>query len=545
MSGLIVAQTNAPGTTSDPSNVADELKQLREQMAQQQKQLTDQQKELEKLRKQVGSDAQTASAANSDSASGDSRNAHLVNTGLTAPASANGAVAKTVSTGNLQETERKESPLSFRIGGAEFTPGGFLQFTSIFRTTNTGNPGGTNFFAIPFNNLVAGHLTENRFTAANSRIILKVTEKFGKNDVAGYVEADFLGNDAANVEVTSNPHTFRQRLYFVDVKRDKFEVQAGQMWGWLTPTRVGLSPYPSDIFNTLDVDYNYQVGLPWTRQPGVRFIYHPNDHWAMGLGLENPEQFGGQGEITFPATFNQALGVQIDSANSAGTPNVHPDILPKIAYDTDRNGKHFHAEVTGLVSGFKVTNTPVGQTGFATHNKEGFGGEAAINYEAVKNFHIVANAFWSAGGGRYLFGAGPDLVVLPTPAGNDVFISPVHASSGIFGFEYQATPKTMLYSYYGGEYFGRNFARDTTPAAKPNTFVGFGGPGSANSNNRSIQEATVGFIQTFWKSPQHGALLFSTQVSYLTRSPWALANSLQPKNAHLVEVLPDLRFILP
>ena len=73
MSGLIVAQTNAPGTTSDPSNVADELKQLREQMAQQQKQLADQQKELDKLRKQVGSDAQTASAAKSDSSSGDSR----------------------------------------------------------------------------------------------------------------------------------------------------------------------------------------------------------------------------------------------------------------------------------------------------------------------------------------------------------------------------------------------------------------------------------------------------------------------------------------
>jgi len=545
MSGLIVAQTNAPGTTSDPSNVADELKQLREQMAQQQKQLADQQKELDKLRKQVGSDAQTASAAKSDSSSGDSRDGRFVNASLTAPASANGAAAKTVSTGNLQETERKESPLSFRIGGAEFTPGGFLEFTEIFRTTNTGSPSGTNFFSIPFSNGPTGHLTDNHFSAANSRISLKANEKFGKLDVTGYVEADFLGNDAANANVTSNSHTFRERLYFVDVKRDKFEFLAGQMWGWLTPNRVGLSPYPSDVFNSLDVDYNYQVGLPWTRQTGVRFIYHPNDHWALGFGLENPDQFGGQGSTTFPTAFGPVLGPQIDSANGTGIPNLHPDILPKIAYDTDMNGKHFHAEVTGLVSGFKVTNQLTGQTAFTTHTKEGFGGAAAINYEAFKNFHVVANAFWSDGGGRYLFGAGPDLVVLPTAAGNDVFISPVHASSGIFGFEYQMTPKSMLYSYYGGDYFGRNFALDTSAGAKPKTFVGYGGPGSANSNNRSIQEPTLGWIQTFWKSPQHGALVFAIQGSYLTRSPWALANALQPKNAHLVEILPDLRFYLP
>jgi hypothetical protein len=39
-----------------------------------------------------------------------------------------------------QETERKESPLSFRIGGTDFTPGGFLDFESIFRTTRPIQP---------------------------------------------------------------------------------------------------------------------------------------------------------------------------------------------------------------------------------------------------------------------------------------------------------------------------------------------------------------------------------------------------------------------
>ncbi len=67
----------------------------------------------------------------------------------------------------VQETEKpKESPLSFRIGGTDFTPGGFVDFTNIFRTTNTGSAVSTDFNAIPFSNSAAGHLTEFRSSGA-------------------------------------------------------------------------------------------------------------------------------------------------------------------------------------------------------------------------------------------------------------------------------------------------------------------------------------------------------------------------------------------
>ena len=545
MSGLAIAQTNVPNTSSDPSNLADQVKQLRQMMAEQQKamaeqqkQLADQQSELERLRQQVNPQPQTASATGTESPSSSAR---VVNASFSAPTSAS-VSTQPVSAQPVQETERKESPLSFRIGGAEFTPGGFLDFTSIFRSTNTGNPGGTNFFAIPFSNTIAGHLTENRFTAQNSRLSLKATERFGKNDVTGYVEMDFLGNDAANVEVTSNSHTLRQRLYFVDLKRDKFELIAGQMWGFLTPNRNGLSPYTSDVFYSLNEDFNYQVGLTWTRQPGVRFIYHPNENWAMGVSLENPEQFGGQGEVTFPTAFNAQLAGQIDQANISSTPNLHPDIIPKIAYDTTMGGKHFHVEGAGLLSGIKITDLSGGT--FVKHTKEGAGVEAAVNLEVVKNLHLVANGFYSDGGGRYIFGMGPDTVVLPNAAGTDVALSLVHSGSGIVGFEAQVTPKTLLYGYYGGAYFQRNFTLDTSAGARVGSFVGFGAPNSANNNNRAIQEPTLGWIQTFWKSPQYGALQLITQASYLTRAPWFVAAG-APKNAHLAMGWVDLRYVLP
>jgi hypothetical protein len=535
ISSLLAAQSSQPSETdsSKIQKLLDAMAAQQKAIADQQQQISQQQQEIEKLKQQLNTQPQAASTDN------DPQLAHTVNASLTI---ANPKpVARPISD-VAQEDKAKESPLSFKIGGAEFTPGGFMDFTAIFRSENTGNPGGTNFFAIPFSNTIGGHLTETRFSAQNSRISLKAHEKFGENDVTGYYEIDFLGNDAANVFVTSNSHTMRQRLYFVDVKRHKWEILAGQSWSWLTPNRSGLSPYPSDVFYSQNMDFNYQVGLTWTRAPQVRFAYHPNDHWAMGIALENPEQFGGQGEVTFPAAFNAQLAGQIDQANISSTPNLHPDIIPKIAYDTDMGGKHFHVEAAGLLTGLKTTNLVAGT--FVKHSKEGAGLEGAVNLEVVKNFRLVANGFWSDGGGRYVFGMGPDLVALPNAAGTDVMLSLVHSYSGIFGFEAQVTPKTMFYGYYGGAYFQRNFALDTSAGAKPNTFVGFGGPNSANNNNRAIQEPTIGWIQTFWKNPQYGALQLITQASYLTRAPWFVPNG-APKNAHLGMGWVDLRYVLP
>ena len=560
VSGLMAAQS-APPAGSDSSTMENDVKKLLEAVAAQQKSLADQQKQISEQQQEIEHLKQQLSTQ-AVSANGDQQPARVVNATLTEAVSTNPNTRPASDTAQASET--KESPLSFRIGGAEFTPGGFMDFTAIFRSTNTGNPGGTNFFAIPFSNTVAGHLTETRFTASNSRVNLKATSKFGGNDVTGFFEMDFLGNDAANVFVTSNSHTMRLRHYWLDLKRGKWEFLGGQTWGWLTPNRVGLSPNSADVFYSQDMDFNYQVGLTWTRAPQFRLAYHPNPHWGMGVALENPEQFGGQGEVIFPNSFNAQVAGQIDQANISSTPNLHPDVIPKIAYDTDMSGKHFHAEVAGLLTTVKTTNLPtvLGAT-FNSHTKTGGGGAAAINLELLKGFRVLANGFYSDGGGRYIFGMGPNAVLFPVNAagqtctnvatvtssgttfsgvGCDVGISLVHSGSGIVGFEAQFTPKTMIYGYYGGAYFQRNFAPDTT--GKPGTFVGFGGPNSANNNNRSIQEPSIGWIQTFWRNPQYGALQLITQLGYVTRSPWFVAAG-APKNAHLTMGWVDLRYVLP
>ena len=591
ISSLLAAQSGPQGETDSSKMqklldaMAAQQKAIAEQqqqISQQQQAISQQQREIEKLKQQLNSQAQN------DSTSSDSQLGRAVNASLTVPNTP--PSARTVSD-MVQSDNVKESPLSVRIGGAEFTPGGFMDFTSIFRSTNTGNPGGTSFAAIPFSNTLTGHLTETRFTAQNSRISLKATDKFGANDVTGYVEMDFLGNDAGNVFVTSNSHTLRQRLYFVDVKRHKWEVLAGQAWSWLTPNRVGMSPMPADIFYSQDMDFNYQVGLTWTRAPQVRVAYHPNEKWVFGVAAENAQQYMGgfaAAGAGFPTNgFTAQLGGQFDANSAAGaggatgTPNVTPDIIPKVAYDTNIGGRHFHAEAAGLLSTVRISDLPnVANATFVKHTKTGGGAEAAVNLEVIKNFRIVANGFYNDGGGRYMFGMAPDAVVFPTNAagttctatlvgvppnqgvsvtGCDLSLSMVHSGSGIFGFEAQVNPKVMLYGYYGGAYIGRDFRPDLTVPANAAGFhpsIGYGwstvlGPGnvpefggSGNTNNRAIQEPTFGWIQTFWKNPQYGALQLITQGSYLTRAPWFVAAG-APKNAHLFMGWADLRYVLP
>jgi hypothetical protein len=77
-----------------------------------------------------------------------------------------------------------------------------------------------------------------------------------------------------------------------------------------------------------------------------------------------------------------------------------------------------------------------------------------VNLELIKNFRVILNTFYSDGGGRYIFGLGPDLAIHP-----DGTPSLIHADSGIIGAEWQAKPKTLLSAYYGGTYFQRNFEK--------------------------------------------------------------------------------------
>ena len=527
-SGLALGQATAPNSGSAGSgSVADELKALREAISEQQKQISQQQQQIQTLQQQLENKT--------------SGTPHVADAALhTAPAPAPVAV--------VQETEQpKASPLSFRIGGTEFTPGGFVDFENVFRTTNSGSNIATGFGAIPYSNTVQGHLTEFRTTGQYSRYNLKITGKYGANNVMGYIEGDFNGNDAANVFVTSNSHTNRLRVYWLDLKRGKWEFLAGSTWGLETPNRTGLSPVPSDLALTIGEDANVHVGIPYTRAGAFRTVYHFSDKFQWGVEVQNPEQFVGAGEVIFPFAFNAALGPQFDAANQTTTPNVFPDIVTKFAWDNDVSGKHYHFEAGGLMTSAKITNVPIGGTQFDHHSK--IGGEffGAFNFSLSKSFRVLANANWGAGNGRYSIGLGPQAVVFPIqtgPAAFNIDVSMVHSGGALFGAEAQAGKNSQFGFYYGGFYFQRNSFPDVTSPLVVKPTIGFGGINSPNSANRAIQEGTFDWTQTFWKNPQYGAVLLVTQTSYVTRAPWFVAAG-APKNAHLMMGFVSLRYVLP
>ena len=548
LSTLLVGQEAPPAVAAAPpaaaqSAVSDELQQMRQAIAEQQKQIQLQQQQINELRGQLMRAEVPESAKTADPKLVEA----TMHTAAPRPEAAQDYDKKA--------DDDSESPLHFRIGKMNFTPGGFLDFTTVVRRTDVGSGIATSFNSMPFNNTIQGNISEARMSAQNSRLSLKVEGVFGKNDVTGYVEADFLGNNAANSFVTSNSNTNRLRLYWVDLRRGKWEFLGGQSWSWLTPNRVGLSPDPDKVFYTLNMDPAYQVGLTWTRAAQFRVAYHPNEHWAMGVALENPQQYVGAGEVIYPFVYNAMLGPQFDAANNPGTPNLHPDIIPKVAYDNDfADGRHFHFEVGGLITTKKIVDIPFVAVPpscdcnlWSYHNATGGSIEFASNIDIVKKLKFIVSGFYGNGGGRYIYGLGPDAVVsvhnITLPTTFDASVDLVTAGSGIAGFEAPIFKNTTLAAYYGGAYFDRNTFLDISNPV-PNRWGGFGGPNSPNSANRALQEATFDWVQTLWSDHNYGKLEAITQFSYVTRSPWFVAAG-APKNAHLWMTYFDLRYILP
>jgi hypothetical protein len=467
------------------------------------------------------------------------------------------AVAATAPGAPAPETAQQppatpDSPLAVHVGSADFLIGGFMDMTSITRSTNTGNGIGTSFGTIPFSNAAAGNLSETKFSAQNSRISLQVTSKWGPASIKGYLETDFLGNAPNGLNVTSNSNTLRMRLYWVQFISGKFEFLAGQSWSMMVPGRDQISPMPGDLFYSQDVDTNYQMGLTWGRTPGFRFITHATDNITAGLGLENPEQYIGSA-VTLPSTFP---ATEVDAGSvTTNVPNPYPDIIGKVAFDFPSSGfvsppppgtpvvvnqsprpssnLHQHIEAAVLIRGFKTFN----QATDTSYSSTAIGGSVSAVLQPVKAVRVIATTFFSNGGGRYIANTNiPDFIVNP-----DASLNLVHSRSFIAGTEIQAAPKSLVYGYYSQAHADAQTTPDTTAKGQP--LIGFGVPGSAASNNK-ILEGTFGLTQTFFRDPKVGGIQLMFQYSYLKRTPFSVPAG-APTDAHLNMVYINVRYLLP
>jgi hypothetical protein len=254
---------------------------------------------------------------------------------------------------------------------------------------------------------------------------------------------------------------------------------------------------------------------------------------AAAVALENPEQYVGSA-VVLPNGF-PAFEVDTGSGSSAvgtssPTPNFYPDITGKIAFDPHTGKTHQHIEAAVMISGFKTYNPTIDES----FTKTGVSESVNAVLEATKNVRLIATNFLSHGGGRQIANTGtPDFIVNP-----DFSMTNVEAFAGIYGAEVTAR-KSLIYGYYSIDRIDQLTALD----ADGKTPIGYGVPGSQAANH-TIQEATVGLTQTFFRDPQIGGMQLMVQASYLKRRPFSVPVN-TPDSAHVNMLYVNVRYILP
>ena len=443
---------------------------------------------------------------------------------------------QSISPGAGREIEVAKAPQTLAIGSVAIAPTGFVDFSQVWRskTVSSGLP--TNFAGIPFKDTVDGHRRQTLSSAANTRLGMQINTAFSSIRLLGVVETDFLGYQPGNISTTTNSYGLRLRLAFADLQAGKWEFLGGQAWSLLTPGRKGISALPGGLMLTQDLDPNIQSGLVWARTPQARAVYRPRENVALAVSFESGSTYvggsGGAGAITLPSALEPNYFNQVDSGSGGlRVPIPNSDLVAKLAFDPKIGGHSSHFEVAGLMNRFSFFN-PLNSQNFST-----VGGGVSLNaaMNITEKLTILLSNFYSNGGGRYIYGEAPALIIRSNGAP-----SLVQSMSTMDGLEYQATPGLKLWTYYGGTYIKRNVAIDPSDGK----VAGYGYSSSPDSQNRSIQEVTAGFTRLLWQDPKRGALQLSGQYSWLVRHPWFVESG-RPASANLHMLYLGLRYAIP
>ena len=451
----------------------------------------------------------------------------------------------TVST--VQETQKAvrtatESPIAIHYKGITITPGGFVAAETVTRQRATESSINTPFNSIPYEGNALAHISENDFTARQSRLSLLAEGKTGPLKLTGYWEADFLGTGVTSNDRQSNSYVLRQRvLYGQAALNSGWIFTGGQQWSLVTEDRLGITNRTEVL--PMTIDPQYQVGFAWARQYGFRVVKDFGGKLALGVSVEEPQAtIGGRGFSTVTTTNLATAAVTTTSNNFVDGPGAgggllnfvdtsgysfskSPDIIFKAAADPGWG----HYEVYGIFSDFrnrvypcgvvgtnaKDTNPPATPTTIAcpvdgsttpsalgayndTKNGWGFGGNFRLPVLG-KKAEFAASGAYGDGVGRYASAQIADLTLKPD--GTQGLIRTAH---GLGELVLHPNRKLDIYADFGGEYGWREAfttydtiaitktpaipVTTTTPAVPATTttslkFNQIGGYGSTFANN--------------------------------------------------------------
>jgi hypothetical protein len=463
------------------------------------------------------------------------------------------AEASTEATATEQAEAKKDEtgPSSIKYKGISITPGGFIAAETVFRNRATSGDINTPFTGIPYPSNALSKVTENNFTARQTRATLLAETNIGGAKVSGYYEADFLGAGTTSNNRQSNSYVFRQRQLWANVTWENgFSVAAGQMWSLVTESKKGIANRQEAL--PLQIDPQYVVGWAWQRAYSFRVV-KDFGKFAFGAAIEGPQTtVGGRG---FPTNFfvnaPGSGGGLYNAFDSTGyTVNRAPDFLVKGTLDPGWG----HYEVVGILSDFRDRVYPCGVgaiglplptgcanatsvTGATNDSRVGGGIGATARFPVVaKKVDLVAHFQGGDGIGRYSSAQLADVTARP-----DGTLAPIRSAAWLGMVELHPNPKFDIYAYGGGEYAARTAYSFINAMGHP-VPVGYGsalfndsgcatetapgGPGAPGAGGtctgdiHHIVEGTLGFWHKLYNGPK-GRVQWGLQYSYLTKYGWS------------------------
>ena len=504
-----------PATAKTSAEIAAEVEELRQALQAQQEQLQMLKEELAKRDRQIEEARQAAAAASSRATEASAKATEAaatsaevkttttaLNSSVASLAASNAAVNAPTAASEGQGSAEEKGPTAIRYKGVDITPGGFIAAETVFRTRATGGDINTPFTGIPFTANDLSRVTENSFTARQSRLSLLGESKIGSAKVTGYYEADFLGTGTTSNNRQSNSYVLRQRVIYGQAAFDNgWIITGGQQWSLATENKKGIFNRQEDI--PLVIDPQYVVGFSWARQYGFRVVKDFGGKFALGFAVEAPQAtIGGRGfssvttinSAAAPATivtsgattattgnfFLNAPGAGgglLNAFDSTGyTVNKAPDLIFKAAADPGFG----HYELFGIVSFFRDRIYPCGVVGTnttdtvpgtttltgnclsptptvvssfgATNTSSNGGGFGASALLPLFNKHVDFSVKAVAGDGVGRYGSAQLADATARPDGTLALIRTAH---GLGRIEWHVTPKFDLYAYYGAEYAWR------------------------------------------------------------------------------------------
>jgi len=498
--------------------LAEQVEALRQTLEAQQQQIRQLQEELTKRDAQIGDAKSAAAAADAKASEADAKAA--------AAASSTAEVKTTTTTlssdvadlklgsdslkGAVQDTQKKiiaaESPSTIHFKGISLTPGGFLAAETVFRNRATSGDINTPFTGIPYPGNSLSRVTENNFSARQSRLTLLAEGKLANAKLTGYYEADFLSAAVTSNNRQSNSYAWRTRQAFGQVAWDNgWSLTGGQMWTLATEDKKGINNRQEAL--PMMIDPQYIVGFTWARQYGFRVVKSFHDKFALSASAEGAQTtLGGRGfsaetntSATGTATTSQnfwinapgAAGGLYNAFDPTGyTANKAPDFIVKAALDPGWG----HYELLGIVSQFRSriypcavvgttaknlptpatptevpcsingSTTPSGVGAFNDSRTGGGAGASATVPLFTKKLDAGLKFVAGSGIGRYGSAQLADATARP-----DGTLALIKSAQWLGKLEFHPNPKLDIYAYAGQEYGGRAAYQGYTTIAITNT----------------------------------------------------------------------------